>query len=105
VVVPAVRRLPGADIEIPPAPDAATEQVWDAAVQGLSANDFKAADKAFAELGKKSDPATRETARLARSILWMNNGRGADVQPVLTDLASNATLPLIRRRARELAKK
>jgi len=67
-------------------------------------NDFKVADKAFAELGKRSDPATRETARLARSLWWITNGKRAEVQPVIADLAANATTASVRRRARELLK-
>jgi DNA-binding response OmpR family regulator len=96
------RRLPVVDVEIPAAPDPATEQAWEWAAQGLTANDFKVADKAFAELGKRTDPPTRETARLARALWWINNGRQAEVQPVIADLAVNATTPSVRRRAREL---
>jgi hypothetical protein len=101
---PAAKRLPVVDVEIPPALDPATEQAWEWASQGLAANDFKVADKAFAELGKRNDPATRETARLARSLWWINNGKSAEVQPVIADLAANATTPAVRRRAREILK-
>jgi CheY-like chemotaxis protein len=104
VAVPAARRLPVIDIEIPASPDPATDQAWEWATQGLVANDFKVADKAFAELGKRTDPATRETARLARALWWINNGKNAEVQPVVADLAANATTPSVRRRARELLK-
>jgi hypothetical protein len=99
---PAPQRLPVVDVEIPAAPDPATEQAWEWAAQGLTANDFKVADKAFAELGKRTDPPTRETARLARALWWINNGREAEVRPVIADLAVNATTPSVRRRAREL---
>ena len=34
---------------------------------------------------------TKETARLARALWWINNGKASDVQPVIADLASNAT--------------
>jgi CheY-like chemotaxis protein len=102
---PAARRLPVVDVEIPPAPDTATEQAWEWAVQGLTANDFKVADKAFAELGKRTDPLTRESARLARSLWWIQNAKEAEVQPVIADLAANATNLSIRRRARELLKR
>jgi CheY-like chemotaxis protein len=101
---PAPRRLPVVDIEIPPSPDAATEQAWEWAAQGLTANDFKVADKAFAELGKRNDAATKETARLARALWWINNGKQAEVQPVIADLAANAATPSVRRRARDLLK-
>jgi CheY-like chemotaxis protein len=101
---PAPRRLPVVDVEIPAAPDAATEQAWEWAVQGLTANDFKVADKAFAELGKRTDAPTRESARLARALWWINNGKEAEVQPVISDLATNATTPSVRVRARELLK-
>jgi hypothetical protein len=101
---PAVRKLPVVDVEIPPSPDPATDQAWEWAAQGLAANDFKGADKAFAELGKRTDPATRETARLARALWWISNGKQAEVQPVLADLAANATIPAIRRRAGEAMK-
>ena len=101
---PAARRLPVVDVEIPAPPDPATEQAWEWASQGLTANDFKVADKAFAELAKRNDPLTRESARLARSIWWITNGREAEVQPVIADLAANATTPSVRRRARELLK-
>ncbi len=100
--LPLPRRLPVLDLEIPPAPDAATDQAWEWAGQGLAANDFKAADKAFAELGTRSDPPTRDTARLARALLWISNGKKAVVQPVVADLAANAVTPSVRRRAREL---
>ena len=101
---PPPRRLPVVDVEIPAAPDPATEQAWEWASQGLTANDFKVADKAFAELGKRNDPETRESARLARALWWINNGKQAEVQPVIADLAANATMPSVRRRARELLK-
>jgi hypothetical protein len=101
---PAPRRLPVVDIEVPDAPDPATEQAWEWASQGLTANDFKVADKAFAELGKRNDAPTRETARLARALWWINNGKQAEVAPVIADLAANATTPSVRRRARELLK-
>jgi len=101
-VVPLSRKLPVVDIEIPSAPDLATEQAWERARQGLAANDFKAADQAFADLGRRTDVPTRETARLARSIWWTNHGKQDEVQPVIADLAANATTPAIRRRAREL---
>jgi len=100
---PAVPRLPVVDVELPPAPDAATERAWQTAADGLVANDFKAADKALADLGgKRSDPPTRETARLARALWWIANGKEADVQPVIADLAANATTSTVRKRAREL---
>jgi hypothetical protein len=101
---PAARRLPVVDLEIPSAPDPATEQAWQRAAQGLASDDFKAADQAFADLGRRPDVPTRETARLARSIWWTNHGKQADVQPVIEDLAANATTPAIRRRARELSR-
>jgi hypothetical protein len=104
-VAAAPHKLPIVDIEIPASPDPATEQAWEWASQGLTANDFKVADKAFAELGKRNDPATRETARLARSLWWISNGKEADVQPVLADLAANATTASVRKRARELLKR
>ncbi len=101
---PAAHKLPVIDLEIPPSPDPATEQAWEWASQGLAANDFKVADKAFAELGKRTDPETRDTARLARALWWISNGKQAEVQPVIADLAANASTPSVRRRARELMK-
>jgi DNA-binding response OmpR family regulator len=102
VVAPAPRRLPVIDLEIPPSSDPAVDQAWDTAAQAISAGDFKAADKTIADLGKKSDPVTKETARLARALWWINNGKSSDVQPVIADLASNATTSSVRKRAREL---
>jgi len=100
--IPLPRRLPVIDVEVPAAPDATIGQAWDAAAEGLSANDFKAADKAFADLAKRNDPSTREAARLARALWWIANGRESEVQPVVADLAANATTPSVRKRAREL---
>jgi DNA-binding response OmpR family regulator len=98
-----VRKLPLVDVEIPTAPDAATAQLWEAAAKRLQDRDFKGADVALAELGKKADRPTRESARLARSIWWINNGKQTEVRPVIADLANNATTPSVRERARELA--
>ncbi len=64
--------------------------------------DFKAADEVFAELGRSTDVATRETARLARAVWWMNNGKRAEVKPVVADLAAKATTPSVQKHAREL---
>jgi DNA-binding response OmpR family regulator len=97
------RRLPLVDVEIPTAPDAASAQLWEAAAKRLSDRDFKGADEALAELGKKADRPTRESARLARAIWWINNGKQTEVRPVIADLANNATTPSVRQRARELA--
>lgn len=95
-------RLPIVDVEIPPAPDAATDLAWETAAQSLSARDFRAADDVFADLGRRTDTATREAARLARAAWWIANGKEAVVRPVLADLAAKATTPSVQRRAREL---
>jgi hypothetical protein len=95
-------RLPIVDVEIPPAPDAATDLAWETAAQSLSARDFRAADDVFADLGRRTDTATREAARLARAAWWIANGKEAIVRPVLADLAAKATTPSVQRRAREL---
>jgi DNA-binding response OmpR family regulator len=97
------KRLPLVDVEIPASPDAATTQLWEAAAKRLNDRDFKGADAALAELGKKADRVTRESARLARAIWWINNGRQTEVRPVIADLANNATSVSVRQRARELS--
>ena len=99
---PAARRLPIIDIEIPASTDPAIDQQWESAAKNLSSQDFKGADSAFAELGKRADPVTRETARLARAVWWTANGRQNEVKPVIADLAANATTPHVRQRARDL---
>jgi hypothetical protein len=43
-----------------------------------------------------------ETARLARAVWWIANGKQAEVRPVIADLAANATTPSVQRHAREL---
>jgi hypothetical protein len=96
------RRLPVIDIEIPASTDPAVDQQWASAAKNLSSQDFKAADSAFAELGKRTDAATRETARLARAAWWKANGRQNEVKPVIADLAANATTPSVRQQARDL---
>jgi DNA-binding response OmpR family regulator len=100
---PDAHKLPFVDVEIPAAPDAATAQLWEATAKRLNDRDFKGADAALAELGKKADRPTREAARLARAIWWINNGKQTEVRPVIADLASNASTPSVRQRARELA--
>jgi hypothetical protein len=96
------RVLPVIEIELPAPSDVATERTWQTAAESLAARDFSGADKAFAELGRRSDPPTRETARLARAMWWMQNGKAAEVRPVLADLAANATTPYVQRHARDL---
>ncbi len=96
------RKLPVIDVEIPETTEAATIHAWDTAASRLSSGDFKAADDVFADLGRSSDVATRETARLARAVWWMNNGKRAEVRPVVADLAAKATTPSVQKRAREL---
>jgi len=100
--IPLPRRLPMIDVEVPTPPDTPTSQAWDAAAESLAANDFKAADKAFADLGKRNDAPTREAARLARALWWIANGRESEVQAVVADLAANATNVSVRKRARDL---
>jgi hypothetical protein len=94
--------LPGLDLMRPPSADPAVEQTWALAVESLRGNDFTGADDALAQLGKRSDPATRETARLARALLWISSGRGDEVQPVIADLSARATTESVRKRAQDL---
>jgi DNA-binding response OmpR family regulator len=96
------RKLPVVDVEIPTAPDPATAQLWQTTAQRLTDRDFKGADATLAELGKRTDRPTREAARLARAIWWINNGKQAEVRPVIVDLASNAQTPAVKQRAKEL---
>jgi hypothetical protein len=98
----APRRLPIIDVEIPTTSDPVTDKQWESAAKNLASQDFKGADSAFAELGKRNDPATREAARLARAAWWTANGRQSEVKPVLADLAANATTPSVRQQARDL---
>jgi hypothetical protein len=100
--LPAARRIAGLDLEVPPGADPSMDQVWDGVEQAIASGDFKTADKAIADLGKTSDPVTKETARLARALWWINNGKSADVKPVIADLAANATTSYVRKRARDL---
>jgi DNA-binding response OmpR family regulator len=101
-VAPAARRLPLIDVEIPPSQDIETGRRWDAAAKALAADDFPAADKILADfLAKPPDPATKETLRLSRALLWATHGRAADVAPVLQDLASHATMASVRDRAQQ----
>jgi hypothetical protein len=97
-------RLPVIDVEMPDSPDEATDRAWEQAAKSLSAQDFNGADKAFAELGRSADIATRETARLARAVWWISNGKEAAVRPVLADLAAHATTPYVQHRATELSR-
>ena len=96
------RVLPVINIEVPAPSDVATERAREAVAELVAARDFTGADKPFAALGRRSDLPTRETARLARAMWWMEYGRGAEVRPVLADLAANATTPYVQRHAREL---
>ena len=98
----ATRRLPVIDVEIPASSDPAIDKQWESAAKNLSSKDFKGADSAFAELGKRADAATRETARLARAAWWSANGRLNEVKPVIADLAANATTPSVRQHAQDL---
>jgi len=98
----AARRLPVIDVEIPASTDPAIDQQWESAAKNVTSKDFKAADSAFAELSKRADLATRETARLARAVWWTANGRQNEVKPVIADLAANATTPSVRAHARDL---
>jgi hypothetical protein len=98
------RQLPVVDVDLPSGSDAATDQLWAAAARGMSDGDFSRADKAFAELGRHRDIATRETARLARAIWWTANGKEAEVRPVLADLAGTAKTEYVKRRAGEFLK-
>ena len=99
---PTARRLPVIDVEIPAVSDPAIDQQWESAAKNLTSKDFKGADSSFAELAKRTDPATREAARLARAVWWTANGRQNEVKPVIADLAANATTPSVRAHARDL---
>jgi hypothetical protein len=96
-----IRHLPVIDIDVPISADPVTDKQWDSAAKNLASQDFKAADSAFAELGKRGDAATREAARLARAVWWTANGRQNEVKPVIADLAANATSASIRQQARD----
>jgi hypothetical protein len=74
---------------------------WARAAEALRRDDFAGADRAFAELATSPDAATRDASRLARAELWMAHGRGAEVRPVLEDLAHGGVTPLVRERAAE----
>jgi hypothetical protein len=76
-------------------------RAWARAAAALREDDFDAADRAFAELGGSSDPATRDAARLARAQLWISRGREAAVRPVLEQLAQSGATALVRQRAAE----
>jgi hypothetical protein len=76
-------------------------RAWARAAVALREDDFDAADRAFDELGRSSDPATRDAARLARAQLWISRGREAAVRPVLEQLAQSGATPLVRQRAAE----
>lgn len=98
-------KLPKLDLEIPATSDEAATKLWSRAVNALGKDDFDDADGAFAELGKHVDPPTRDTARLARAMLWTTHGRGAAVAPVIADLAANATTESVKEKAKALLKK
>ena len=69
---------------------------------GLDAGSFGVSDAALADLGKVADVPTKETARLARALLWARNGRGAIAKDVIEDLAESALTPAVKKRAAEL---
>jgi hypothetical protein len=94
--------LPVVDLESPETTDPGVQDAWSQAARSLRADNFDGADKAFAELGRSKDPPTRETARLARALLWISQGRDADVKPVVEDLAANASTSVVRKRAKDL---
>jgi hypothetical protein len=77
-------------------------RAWARAADALRENDFADADRAFDELCRAPDAPTRDAARLARAQLWIANGRGAEVRPVLVDLAATGATALVRQRAAEL---
>jgi hypothetical protein len=76
-------------------------KAWARAAAALREDDFDAADRAFDELGRDADPATRDAARLARAQLWISRGREAAVRPVLEQLAQSGATALVRQRAAE----
>jgi|RhiMethySRZTD1v2_1073278.scaffolds.fasta_scaffold07270_14 hypothetical protein len=75
---------------------------WERAAKALAAGNWDGADKAFNELDQSRDAHARDAAALARAQLWIANGRGAEVKPILQRLASQGRTPLIRRRAAAL---
>jgi hypothetical protein len=76
-------------------------RAWARAAVALREDDFGGADRAFEELCRSPDPATRDAARLARAQLWISHGREAAVRPILEQLAQSGATPLIRQRAAE----
>ncbi len=75
---------------------------WERAAKALAAGNWEGADKAFNELDQSHDAHARDAAALARAQLWIANGRGAEVKPILLRLAAQGATPLIRRRAAAL---
>jgi len=81
--------------------DVVYERAWARAAEALRKDDFDGADRAFGELCRAPDAATRDAARLARAQLWIAHGRGAAVRPVLQNLAVTGATALVRERAAE----
>jgi hypothetical protein len=75
---------------------------WAKVAEALSANDFRSADGALAELGRSADATTRDAAELARAQLRVAHGGGEPLRPSLERLAREGSTPLVRRRAAEL---
>ena len=68
----------------------------------MKRNDFDGADGALSELNASADKSTRESSRLARAELWIAHGRGAEMRPLLEQLASEGSSEYVRNRARAL---
>ncbi len=77
------------------------QAAWVRAAEAQRRDDFAAADTAYGELCRAPDKAARDAARLARAQLWIAHGRGAEVRPVLIELAASGATPLVRQTARE----
>ena len=86
------RKLPLVDVEIPAAPDAATAQLWEARSSAQRSR-LQRRGRRVRRAREKSRSPTRESARLARAIWWINNGKQTEVQPVIADLAATRRLP------------
>ena len=78
--------------------------LWQRAARALAEHDYVAADRAFAQLARRSG-STSDAASLSRAELWIARDRWDLARPTLESLVRTGSSPVVRQRAAQLLQK
>jgi hypothetical protein len=83
----------------PHPPAQSPSPLWAAAAEAMRTGDLAGAERAFTELTRNADPATRDEATLALAEVMLAQGRVDEARPLLERLMAHGSTPFVRKRA------